>query len=643
MSWSTVVKLCVIFVISFAAVDLVTAQGRGGASSSGGTPKLKEEVEFLKANLSALWDIVSALQTRAAEERQDESEELVVSLGLKKKESWGPNLKNNFDSQIRVRPQDESRSYPAVSAAYLLFRRKDYSTWRRVKNTDELYFWHRGTTLLLNLLKPDGSVQQVKLGDPIQDPDAAPQVVIAVGVWVAAELEDKLSYCLISVVQAPANSYLSGVSVKISEKYRPPRRPTLPPGLCRFEPSSHLFCENIDLIDEVKAIRLVESIRDLRVEETLRRKLKISQLESDTQVENNDEEPANNPPLANPIQQNPNLHGLNGQIMQHTQARMEVLTPIQSFLIEEKKKENMATINLSEFESYSTNPFEEMELKTLNDKEELALLLQPAGQQASYSLPFAGYPNPPQPITWGENQPPAFQPTVHPYSKPSTDWLQTDAHFFNVDTKSMIGMFNTTVEVPLIPSTSVSRKNLRQAKSVPDLSDASIGIGGPSSLENSSITEFMSPSKRLSSRTPPPRLSAESISRPKPKPILNLQCPWEKNLSVEGKRLVQQLSDMGFPRERSAKVITRLGVNEKDAVDQLLLIQKLEDSGHFIDRIESALDVLRPCNDYPKLVENHLTLVNQLAGLGFDLTKINSALVAAGHDCDKAIDLLLMK
>lgn len=51
--------------------------------------------------------------------------------------------------QIRVRPQDESRSYPAVSAAYLLFRRKDYNTWRRVKNTDELYFWHRGTTLLV--------------------------------------------------------------------------------------------------------------------------------------------------------------------------------------------------------------------------------------------------------------------------------------------------------------------------------------------------------------------------------------------------------------------------------------------------------------------------------------------------------------
>lgn len=59
----------------------------------------------------------------------------------------------------------------------------------------------------MHTLKPDGSVQQVKLGDPIQDPDASPQVIIAVGAWVAAELEDKLSYCLISVVQAPGKIF----------------------------------------------------------------------------------------------------------------------------------------------------------------------------------------------------------------------------------------------------------------------------------------------------------------------------------------------------------------------------------------------------------------------------------------------------
>ena len=118
MAWSTIVKLCLIAITSFTAFDYVTAQGNisftswqseetgnvywhtGRSGSSAGNIKLKEEVEFLKANLSALWDIVSVLQTRATEERQGESDELVVSLSLKKRETYGPNLKNSFDSQV---------------------------------------------------------------------------------------------------------------------------------------------------------------------------------------------------------------------------------------------------------------------------------------------------------------------------------------------------------------------------------------------------------------------------------------------------------------------------------------------------------------------------------------------------------------
>nr|CAH0099382.1 unnamed protein product [Daphnia galeata] len=90
MAWSTVVKLCLIVILCFTIVDYVNAQGRSGGSSSTSNSKLKEDVEFLKANLSALWDIVSVLQTRAAEERQDESEELVVSVGSQKERNMGP-------------------------------------------------------------------------------------------------------------------------------------------------------------------------------------------------------------------------------------------------------------------------------------------------------------------------------------------------------------------------------------------------------------------------------------------------------------------------------------------------------------------------------------------------------------------------
>ena len=46
--------------------------------------------------------------------------------------------------------KNDAKTYPALSATYWLYKRKDYTTWRRVKDTDELYFWHRGTTLLVS-------------------------------------------------------------------------------------------------------------------------------------------------------------------------------------------------------------------------------------------------------------------------------------------------------------------------------------------------------------------------------------------------------------------------------------------------------------------------------------------------------------
>ena len=51
-----------------------------------------------------------------------------------------------------------------------------------------------------------------------------------------------------------ASSYLNGVSVKISEKYRPPRRPNFPPGLCHFEPPSYLFCQEVSCTIDLQAI-----------------------------------------------------------------------------------------------------------------------------------------------------------------------------------------------------------------------------------------------------------------------------------------------------------------------------------------------------------------------------------------------------
>ena len=220
----------------------------------------------------------------------------------------------------------------------------------------------------------------------------------------------------------------------------------------------------------------------------------------------------------------------------------------------------------------------------------------------------------------------------------TASWIPNESSFFGID-KLSHGHENTGTPVEF-HNQAISHKNLRQAKSVPDLSDVSLGTG-EIPINNPSFTGVTD--KRLSSRTPPPRLTSDSIKRPVPKPNINAASLLEKNLNPIEKRLVQQLLDMGFVRETAVRAIIRLGTNEKDIVDHLLLIQKLEESGHSIERIESALDVLKPCKELPVQLEHHLVLVDQLSALGFEHRKINSALVAAEHDRDKALDILLLK
>lgn len=393
----------------------------------------------------------------------------------------------------------------------------------------------------------------------------------------------------------------------------------------------------VGLVDETHALQLVSSIRNHYEEETKKRKLRLSSLDTHPVEQREAKESVENEQtslISDAAHSNvAGLHALNSRLLPHPQTTMEVLTPIQSSTIEEKKKENFSTINLAEFESYSTNPFEEMELKTLNDKEELAMLLQPTTQPC-YGVQQQQQFNPPV-MAWPERTPQTY-PLVRQYES-TTDWIPNENYYFNIEKLSLGN--SSVVE---IQNQAVSRGNLRQAKSVPDLSDVTYGTG--INPVQSAINSGSVPSeKRLSSRTPPPRFTADSITRPLPKPVINSFSPWEEKLNSTEKRLVQQLQDMGFQRERSARAILRLGVNEKDVVDQLLLIQKCEDEGHPIGRIQCALEVLKSSKDLPLLLPKHLALVKQLSALGFDQEKISSALVAAGHDRDKALDILLMK
>ena len=331
-------------------------------------------------------------------------------------------------------------------------------------------------------------------------------------------------------------------------------------------------------------------------------------------------------------------------LLQNQHSTMAVLTPIQSCSKEEPKKKNLPHINLAEFEGYSTTPFEEMELKTLNDKEELAMLLQPSNPPPTTFIMPNMYPN--YPSNWAEigRSLPAFQPVQHPHYHPP--------HFLSNGNTVLYGntldqnlsklSFNKNPPAGDVGEAASSKGILRQAKSVPDLSEMKTTNERETDL---SAIASASPDKRLNSRTPPPRFTLNQMPRPTANQCSSLKNPpsdLERNFSSAETRLVDQLSNMGFPRERAAKVVKRLGPNEKDVVDQLLTSQKCIDLGFKAEHVELALDVLEPQKDFHQHLQKHLELFNQLLALGFPEERIGSALIAVSHDRDKAIDILLM-
>ena len=409
-------------------------------------------------------------------------------------------------------------------------------------------------------------------------------------------------------------------------------------------------------MDEKKALDLVEHIRQQKMSEVELRKSRITAWrEAENNIEEEKEieairgdaaiispsdgilQPSLPVSLPAPI---PDVTNSTGQMVLPSQPSsvMAVLTPIQSVLVEEPKRQQQASsINLAEFEGYSTTPFEEMELRTLNDKEELALLLQPNAVQppaSTYSIQSTypqsyhsnwtssamvtntSYTDPTLHYTLSSNWPASVSPLTNPMLEENMSKLT----FRSSTSGSSIGPPPQPVGI------------LRQAKSVPDLSEMSAGHHN-SAVDVGSTQAAASNDKRLSSRTPPPRLSSYGGL---PKPIAE-----EDRFNSAEKRLVQQLSDMGFPRQRAVKAVQRLGANEKKVVDQLLAIEKFCDLGHSTQHVEMALAALN-ADDWNALLAKHLELFDQLLAFGFPEERIGSALVAAGHDRDKALDILLM-
>lgn len=109
------------------------------------------------------------------------------------------------------------------------------------------------------------------------------------------------------------------------------------------------------------------------------------------------------------------------------------------------------------------------------------------------------------------------------------------------------------------------------------------------------------------------------------------------NMSQEAQNFVQQYLSMGFPRARVARAVEKLGLDEKEVIDHLCMVDKLGEEGHDPQLVEDALHLFD--NDIQK-AECYIHLHQQFMELGFQRSKIQEALVTSKLDSDKALDLL---
>lgn len=101
-------------------------------------------------------------------------------------------------------PARYTEAVPLASAIYFLITPDDFSAMHRL-NTDELYHFYLGDPLELLLLHPDGSGEQLVLGQDLLA-GMRPQAVVPHGSWQGSRLlpNGKYGFALIGTTMAPA-------------------------------------------------------------------------------------------------------------------------------------------------------------------------------------------------------------------------------------------------------------------------------------------------------------------------------------------------------------------------------------------------------------------------------------------------------
>lgn len=377
-------------------------------------------------------------------------------------------------------------------------------------------------------------------------------------------------------------SYMDGVHVKIAEAYKPPRKIALPVAYNNKLPDVTKYTYDFSLerivIDKMTEWRKARNASNEARQGRLDRKKK------------KEDEEAPPPPQTETVNKSsvkvapaPETTILTPQPLSPPANDLQYITMSNG-------------LDLADFDNDTSSPFDNMELKTINDMEELAQVLQPTSRW----VPPAKLENI---LTELNLDPVDCNEVKEEHTKIEADENTENNKHSNSNEPSIPNIVQELQR-------ELARPIMENWKPWPDLDSPDCDTDPTSSKLSSSST---SPHTTLLNPLP--------------------------DLDEDDQKLAKHLSDMGFPLARAARAIRDLGGRDnKKVVEYLLAVQSLEEFGMLGDDAEKVLALMEYDQEKAKLYYQNL---RTLRDLGFPEDQASSALLKCNVDRDRALDFLI--
>jgi uncharacterized protein len=107
--------------------------------------------------------------------------------------------KEVFRSEMEVNRVSSAEKKQAITSIYYLLEGSDFSGFHRIAS-DELWYFHKGSPLLIHAIDPKGNYTALELSDTTS---GSLSVTVKAGVWFASEIPSKTGFTLVSCAVAP--------------------------------------------------------------------------------------------------------------------------------------------------------------------------------------------------------------------------------------------------------------------------------------------------------------------------------------------------------------------------------------------------------------------------------------------------------